>query len=70
MTQRSGFATGQLVPVFAPELGLSNAQLLVSQVDTQYIEQVSGPTPWYTVTMLEGADVGGWEHFFASGMRK
>jgi hypothetical protein len=70
VTQRVGFASGQIVPVFCSQLGLQNAQLLCSQVDTQFIEQAGGTTPWLTVTLLEGPSVGDWTRFYASGMKR
>jgi hypothetical protein len=59
-TDVDGFQAGQLVDITLSELGLSGSYL-ISQVTTRH---VAGIEFRYTVTALDGENLGGWVEFF------
>jgi len=70
-TLRSGITTGQLVAAWCPEFGLTNAQMLVSKLDTTYYynAQVGDYQPRYKAELVEGPIIGDWTKLLAYGAK-
>jgi hypothetical protein len=60
-TLRSGLAQGQIIPVFIPEFGINNAQLLIMKVTTDGYLQADGSVLYeYTIDATNGPNLANW----------
>jgi hypothetical protein len=60
-TLRSGLAQGQIIPVFIPEFGINNAQLLIVKVTTDGYLQSDGSVLYeYTIDATSGPNISNW----------
>jgi hypothetical protein len=60
-TTRPGLQQGMVVPVFLPEYGLNNRQLLIMRLTTSGYQKADGSTFYeYTITATDGPNLSNW----------
>jgi len=60
-TTRPGLQQGMVVPVFLPEFGLNNRQLLIMKLTTSGYQKADGTTLYeYTITATDGPNLSNW----------
>lgn len=69
VTYHDGLQIGQILPVFVPEEGLNNAQMLVHQLDITVQQQPGGVLLYkYVVTVSELPVIASWKKLLASAL--
>jgi hypothetical protein len=62
-TLKKGLATGQILDVNWPELGVTAEQMLIETINTR---DEGNTLLWYTVKCISGLDIGNWLEFWRS----
>jgi hypothetical protein len=62
-TLRTGLATGQIIDINWPSVGIVDPSMLIERIDTR---DEGGKLLWYRVRCISGRDIGNWQEFWRS----
>jgi hypothetical protein len=60
-TLRTGLATGQIIDINWPSVGITEPEMLIERIDTR---DEGGKLLWYRARCISGRDIGNWQEFW------